>query len=127
MPEVATSGGSWPTARSCHGHKFRLCDLRSETRELSRGKKHPHFPITLAYRKCNQAEEPSVCNSDTASSAIWFRMLGNKGGRKHAMEMKIVRWIQGNTLKEKIRNELAANRLEWRRWTKPTLQKWDKA
>ena len=31
-----------------------LCDLRTETRELSPGKKHPHFPITLAYRKCNQ-------------------------------------------------------------------------
>ena len=34
--------------------KSELCDLRSETRELSRGKKkHPHFPITLACRKCN--------------------------------------------------------------------------
>ena len=30
-----------------------LCDLRAETRELSRGKKHPHFPITLANRKSN--------------------------------------------------------------------------
>ena len=30
-----------------------LCDLRAETRELSRGKKHLHFPTTLAYRKCN--------------------------------------------------------------------------
>ena len=30
-----------------------LCDLRAETRELSREKKHPNFPITLAYRKCN--------------------------------------------------------------------------
>ena len=29
-----------------------LCDLRAETRALSRGKKHPRFPITLAYRKC---------------------------------------------------------------------------
>ena len=29
-----------------------LCNLPAETRELSRGKKHPHFPITLAYRKC---------------------------------------------------------------------------
>ena len=43
-----------PSARSCdlHGHKFRLCDLRSETRVVARKKKHPHFPITLAYRKC---------------------------------------------------------------------------
>ena len=32
-----------------------LCDLRTETGELSRGKKHPHFPITLAYRKCKNA------------------------------------------------------------------------
>ena len=30
-----------------------LCDLRAEMRELSRGKKHLHFPIALAYRKCN--------------------------------------------------------------------------
>ena len=29
--------------------KSELCDLRSETRELSRGKKNSHFPITLAY------------------------------------------------------------------------------
>ena len=30
------------------------CELPREIRELSRGKKkHPHFPITLAYRKCN--------------------------------------------------------------------------
>ena len=29
------------------------CELPREIRELSRGKKkHPHFPITLAYRKC---------------------------------------------------------------------------
>ena len=34
-----------------------LCDLWAETRELSRGKKHPHFPITLAYRKCNDVME----------------------------------------------------------------------
>ena len=32
-----------------------LCDLRTEMRELSRGKKHPHFPITLAYRKCKHS------------------------------------------------------------------------
>ena len=31
-----------------------LCDLRAETRELSSGKKHPHFPITLAHRKCKK-------------------------------------------------------------------------
>ena len=30
------------------------CDLPREMRELSRGKKHPHFPITLVYRKCNK-------------------------------------------------------------------------
>ena len=32
---------SMPSAKSydLHGNKFRLCDLRSETRELSRGKK----------------------------------------------------------------------------------------
>ena len=31
------------------------CELPREIRELSRGKKkHPHFPITLAYRKCKQ-------------------------------------------------------------------------
>ena len=30
------------------------CELPREIRELSRRKKkHPHFPITLAYRKCN--------------------------------------------------------------------------
>ena len=31
-----------------------LCDLRAETRVVARKEKHPHFPITLAYRKCNQ-------------------------------------------------------------------------
>ena len=30
-----------------------LCDLPAVTRGLSRAKKHQHFPITLAYRKCN--------------------------------------------------------------------------
>ena len=33
-----------------------LCDLRAETRELSRGKKHPHFSITLAHRKCKKSQ-----------------------------------------------------------------------
>ena len=37
-----------------------LCDLRAETRELSRGKKHTQFPITLAYRKCNKI---FICSS----------------------------------------------------------------
>ena len=31
-----------------------LCDLRVETRVVAREKKHAHFPITLAYRKCKQ-------------------------------------------------------------------------
>ena len=30
-----------------------FCDLRAETRDVARKKKHPHFPMTLAYRKCN--------------------------------------------------------------------------
>ena len=30
-----------------------LCDLPRETRVVARRKKRPHFPITLAYRKCN--------------------------------------------------------------------------
>ena len=32
-----------------------LCDLRAERRELSPEKKHPHFPITHAYRKCKNS------------------------------------------------------------------------
>ena len=39
LPEVATNSD------------YATCSLK---RELSRGKKHPHFPITLAYRKCKQ-------------------------------------------------------------------------
>ena len=36
------------------------CELPREIRELSRGKKkHPHFTITLAYRKCKQIADSS--------------------------------------------------------------------
>ena len=31
-----------------------LCDLRAETRVCRAEKKHPHFPITIAYRKCKE-------------------------------------------------------------------------
>ena len=30
------------------------CELPREIRVVARKKKHPHFPITLAYRKCNK-------------------------------------------------------------------------
>ena len=30
-----------------------LCDMPAKMRVVARKKKHPHFPITLAYRKCN--------------------------------------------------------------------------
>ena len=40
-----------------------LCDLRAETRELACGKKHPHFPITLAYRKCQNFKNNYECFS----------------------------------------------------------------
>ena len=30
------------------------CELPREIRVVARKKKHPHFPITLAYRKCNE-------------------------------------------------------------------------
>ena len=84
---------SMPSARSCdlHGHKFRLCDLRSETRELSRGKKHPHFPITLAYRKCNNIFswlifEDNVRSGRYAASIIPVRY---PAGRKFSSPTKL--------------------------------------
>ena len=42
-----------------------LCDLPTETRELSRGKKHPHFPITLAYHKCKQKAKATFLGNAT--------------------------------------------------------------
>ena len=50
-----------------HGHKFRLCDLRSET--SCRAEKNPHFPITLAYSKCKYAQGRSCENIYQSYSA----------------------------------------------------------
>ena len=47
--------------------KSELCDLRSEMRELSPGKKNSHVPITLAYRKCKYCAKSETHESNCVS------------------------------------------------------------
>ena len=67
-----------------------LCELWAET--SCRAEKHPHFTITLAYRKCNKpgtAQVGAISKAQKDSKTTFSTTGDNKSSQKLKIEKKI--------------------------------------